>query len=151
LLPSAGKLEGLAYPPSLDALRLEERSFSSGFCDRHLEIGPRAPQDELMYYACRIDCPEAMRLAVWLGYDGPVKVWIDGDQVYHDPEGTNPANPADARIPWQAAPGQHTVLVALGTNGGRAWGIFLRLERLDVALHARLQGPGYYTLPAVLG
>jgi hypothetical protein len=72
-----------------------------------------------------------MSLNLLLGYDGPVKVWCDGEQILHDPDGTNPAEIDATATPFKARRGRHELLIALGTNGGKAWGIYLRLERTD--------------------
>ena len=151
LLPSAGKLHGLAYPGDPAALGLEPRTFDGEFCSRHPELAARAPEDVLVYFACRVKCAEAMRLSVSLGYDGPVKVWLDGREAFHDPDGVNPALPGDEMIKWAAEAGEHEVLVALGSNGSLAWGIFLRFERQDVPLRLLKQGPGHYAVPETLG
>ncbi|MGD0093271.1 MAG: sialate O-acetylesterase, partial [Planctomycetota bacterium] len=151
LLPSAGKLHELPYPQDLSALQLEMRAFDGDFCSRHPELAARAPEDLLVYYGCRIRCSEPMQLIVDLGYDGPLKVWLDGREELHDPEGINPAVCGDARIRWAADPGEHEILAALGSNSGLAWGIFLRLERRDVPLKLLKQGPGGYAMPEVLG
>ena len=152
LLASAGKLHELPYPQAgCSALELEMRAFEGDFCSRHPELAARAPEDMLVYYACRIRCTEPMKLHVDLGYDGPLKVWLDGKEVLHDPDGINPAALGDARIKWPVEAGEHEVLVALGSNGGLAWGIYLRLERSDVPLRLLKQGPGSYVMPEVLG
>jgi hypothetical protein len=41
-------------------------------------------------------------------------------------------------------------VVALGSNEGRAWGIFLRFERRDVPKRLIAKGPGHYALPTVI-
>ncbi|MBU4198844.1 MAG: sialate O-acetylesterase [Verrucomicrobia bacterium] len=128
-LPSAGKLHGLAYPRNRKALGLTKREFTGRLADIHLDLFQCAPQDRLVYYACRIDCPERMNLALGLGYDGPVKLWIDGKPRFHDPNGTNPAGQDKAMIPFLASAGQHDILIALASNRGRAWGISLRFSR----------------------
>jgi hypothetical protein len=130
LLPSAGKLDNLAYPVSMAGLDFKPRSFES-FCDLHAELGARAPEDLLVYYACRFECPEPMKIAALLGYDGPVKMWIDGKERFHDPDGVNPALIDKGRAEVDVAAGVHDVLVALGSNCGKAWGIYLRLDRVD--------------------
>jgi len=91
-----------------------------------------------------------MQLKALLGYDGPVKVWLDGLERFHDPAGTNPASPVDAEVSLGAvAGGEHELLVALGNNGGNAWGIFLRLERADLGPSRVRRGPDAYAMPAV--
>jgi sialate O-acetylesterase len=148
LLPSAGKLDGLKYP-DIATLGLQARAFPAAFCDLHLELGPRAPEDVLIYLRKVIDCPEAMRLKLLAGYDGPVKIWIDGAERFHDPEGANPARPDDASISLNSPGGKHEILVALSSNHGKAWGIYLHIERLDVTKKQIAQGRGAYLMPVL--
>ena len=84
-----------------------------------------------------------MRVALRLGYDGPVKLFMDGRPVFHDPAGTNPAKPDMAAPEVALAAGEHELALALGANQGRAWGVFLRLQRLDLA------GAGLPALPEI--
>lgn len=133
LLPSAGKLGSLTHPASMAGLDFRPRTFES-FCDLHAELAARAPEDLLVYYACRFECSEPMQIAVLLGYDGPVKMWVDGKERFHDPDGVTPARIDRGRAVVDVAAGVHDVLVALGSNGGKAWGIYLRLDRQDDGL-----------------
>jgi hypothetical protein len=150
-LPSAGKLHGLACP-DVDAMRMKERLFPADFCDLHVDIAARGGADELVVYACRFECPEPMRLKLELGYDGPVKAWVDGREVFHDPTGINPANPTDKGCAiFRVGAGQHELVVGLGTNFGGAWGVFLRMERLDVPQRKVKLGPTAYQMPRLLG
>ncbi len=149
--PSAGKLKNLECPADLGALGMTKRVFPTDFCDLHEEIQPRGGRDEVVYYACRFSCKEAMPLALVLGYDGPAKAWVDGKLLVHDPAGVNPATPEKSIAKFQAAAGEHEIVVALGTNNGAAWGIFLRLERLGVPARRLLAGPGHYVIPEMLG
>ncbi len=149
--PSAGRLKGLECPSSLAALQMVKRTFPEPFCSLHGEIIQRGGRDEVVYYACRFTCKEAMPLALVLGYDGPVKAWVDGKRLIYDPNGTNPAVAEKGRAPFKAAAGAHEIVVALGTHHGAAWGIFLRLERLGVPRRLRDIGPSAYTLPEILG
>ncbi|HTL51887.1 MAG TPA: sialate O-acetylesterase [Planctomycetota bacterium] len=132
LLPGGGRLDGLNYPADVNDLLLKLRQFEGAFCDIHLEVGARGPVDLLSYFRFGFRCATPMPLALWLGYDGPVKVWIDGTEKFHDPEGTNPARLDDAKLEFTAAAGKHEVLVALSTNKGNAWGVYLQLERTDI-------------------
>ena len=147
IFPSAGKLHTLEYPKEMSDLKLQTRTFSEDFCDLHDNLAATASQDALVYYACRIECPEAMKLRVWLGYDGPVKLWIDSEEKFHDPDGTNPAYAADTSIDFATAAGQHDVLIALGSNQGMACGILLSFERIDIPPAAISKGK--YLMPTV--
>jgi len=149
LQPSAGKLESLGPPESLAALGFGPRRFQGVFCNLHEQLGPLAPRDVVVYFACRLRCRKAMRLTAWLGYDGPVKVWVDGRQLFYDPAGVNPALPTDAEVPFSAAAGEHNFVVALGSNHGLAWGISLRFEHRGVSAAALAKGPAHYELPEV--
>jgi sialate O-acetylesterase len=148
-LPAEPKLAGLAAPPP-GSIALRPMKFATRFCDRHLEIGATAGRDGVYYFLCRFECPQRMKLQALFGYDGPAKVWIDGREVFYDPDGTNPATPTDAAIPFTASEGAHELLVALGNNRGKAWGIFLRFERLGVRPAVLRKGPESYAMPRFL-
>ena|GEM_PF-177633 len=127
-------LEKLAFPKNKKALGLKSRTFGGNFLSLHVDL--KKEGSVLVYYAANIRCAAAMKLKLLLGYDGPVKVWIDGKEVYYDPNGTNPAIPDAAKIIFNAAKGKHEVLIVLDSNGGKADGIFLRFERLDLSKRA---------------
>lgn len=150
LLPSAGKLQRLAYPKNRRALKLKPRAFAQSLCDRHLELAAIAPRDVVVYYAFDFECHEAMKLAASLGYDGPVKMWVDGRKVFHDPNGTNPACPDASMVPFSARRGRHEILIALGSNQGSAWGVFLRIERSGVPARLIRKGPDHWGLPRII-
>lgn len=147
LLPGAGKLEGLTLPESLT---WRTKEYVTEFCNLHDELGRAAPTDKLVFFRGDLNVPEPMKLVALLGYDGPVKLWLDGRELFHDPNGINPAIPDAKRIRFDAAPGKHEVVVALGSNSGKAWGIFLRFQRTDVSKLNLKRGPGAYTMPALI-
>jgi len=149
LMPGAGKLENLLLPANMDELEFKPRAFGP-FCDLHAELGGRAPEDLTVYYLCRVECTEPMQLAILLGYDGPVKVWIDGNESFHDPEGINPAFIDHRKTMFNASTGIHNILVALGSNSGKAWGIYLRLERMDMTAASRKNGFADLAMPRVI-
>ena len=146
--PVAGEL---AFPTDQSKLPWQPRQFAGNFCDVHLELGRLAPQELVVYFACEIEIPEPMHLAAQLGYDGPVKLWVDGRELFHDPKGSNPAPIDKAAVKFKAQPGRHQLLVSLGSNQGKAWGIFLRFERLNVPHRLLEQGPAAYRMPTLIG
>ena len=147
LLPFDGDIAALAIPADLP---WEPRTFTEDFCSRHGEFEAQAPHDKVVFYRCRFECSEPMKLDALLGYDGPAAVWVDGRKLFTDPTGTNPAEPADARIAFDVAPGPHEALVALGSNKGQAWGIFLQFERTDLPQRAKRDKAATVTLPHLL-
>jgi len=150
-MPSAGKLHGLAYPADKAPLGLARRQFDTTFCNLHPEISVSSMPDLLVFFCARVNCSETMDVEVWLGYDGPVKMWVDGEEKLFDPEGVNPALPEDSRTPVRFTQGEHEILVALGSNNLKAWGIFLRLARTDVDPQMLSKGPLAYAVPEVVG
>lgn len=133
LQPGAGKLETLDRLPPPQALRWQRAAVGpSGYLDAHEALAAAGETDGALYFGCCVRCAEPMRVAVLLGYDGPVKLFVDGVSAFHDPSGTNPARP-DAAAPEVALDrGDHELTVALGANRGLACGIFLRLRRMDL-------------------
>jgi len=148
LLPGVGDLSSLALPADFATANLKPRSFGGGFLNLHPEIAASAGEDRLVYFVVRFRCPEAMQLAISLGYDGPMKAWLDRQELAADPAGVNPCVLGKRRPQVNAAAGRHELVVALGTNHGRAWGIMLQFERLDVprAVLKRCD-PSLYRLP----
>ncbi len=128
-MPSAGKLHNLGCPQDENVLQLKPRLFPAAFCDAHSDLVAGGSADALVYFVNRFICAEQMHIELRLGYDGPVKAWLDGNQVLHDPNGTNPARADAAVIPWTVAKGKHELIVALGSNHGNAYGIFARFYR----------------------
>ena len=150
LFPSAGKLAGLGYPKKPAALGLTARTFTNNswfFCSMHEELSARAPEDTLVYFCSRVRCAEAMKVDILFGYDGPVKLWFDGRDLLHDPNGINPAIMDSRKFPVAMSQGEHEVMVALGSNQGRAWGIFLRYQRRDVPKALVKKGREFYKGP----
>jgi hypothetical protein len=127
LLPAVGDAARWPYPRDLKALRLKPRTFSGYFCSMHSELLAAAPASVSVYFRWDFMCTAALRLNVCVGYDGPLKVWVDGKARFADPQGTNPAAVWDAVIPVKVQPGAHHILIGLNSNHGKAHGIYLRL------------------------
>jgi|GEM_PF-1383317 len=125
--PATGDLSRLPYPRDLKTLKLKQRTFPGNFCSLRKEMLSTAPHSAIVFFGCGFSCAAAMRLNVCVGYDGPLKVWVDGIARFIDPRGTNPARPDKANIPVNVRAGAHQVLIALDSNHGKADGIFLRL------------------------
>jgi hypothetical protein len=150
LIPADVKLEALPYPGDRESLGLAVREFVQDFCSLHEELAARAPENLVVHFACTLDCPEPMQLELRLGYDGPVRMWIDSQLRYYDPAGANPAVADAAKVPFTAAVGKHEVIVALSSNRGQAWGIFLRVIRKNVTARQLRLGPPAYRMPEIL-
>lgn len=65
-----------------------------------------------------------------LGYDGPIRAWLNGGEVFFGP-GTNPAIPDQLKLFVPVQRGTNRLVLALDSNGGKAWGIFARVDLPD--------------------
>jgi hypothetical protein len=128
-MPADARLSNLKYPLNKAGLKMSRQCFPESFCDLHEDRFAKSKTDACVFFATSVNCRELMKLEFCLGYDGPVKVWLDGRQVFHDPNGTNPGRIDKAIIPWEAALGNHELMIALGSNRGKAYGIFARFRR----------------------
>lgn len=150
LLPGAGKLHSVKCPNhTLASLKWREQKFASSFLDLHEEIEPHK-EDLMVFYHLPFHCEEPMKLLIGLGYDGPVKAWLDGKQIYFDPKGFNPMVYDQGKVRFNAKAGKHHLIIALSTNNGLAWGVGLRVYRRDIAKALVLKGPEFYKLPKTL-
>ncbi|MCX7705009.1 MAG: sialate O-acetylesterase [bacterium] len=125
------KLNGLNIAHS-HGINWNRTKFETRFCDLHEKFTDLKGKDFIIWFSRKIKIKEPMKLAICLGYDGPVKLWIDGKEIFHDPRGTNPAWEDKAIIKFDTQTGEHNLVIALGSNKCRAWGICLRLERTDI-------------------
>jgi len=90
------------------------------------------PEDKIRYYRTTYNCPEAMDVALLIGYDGPVILYDNGTEIYRDPNGTNPIIAAGKAVKQHWTKGRHELVFALALNHGTAWGISLRIERIHI-------------------
>ncbi len=144
--PAPASLEDLALPAAPD---MTPREWPKGCVDLREDLFA-APEDRMVYLACRFECPEPMALSLGLGYDGPVKLWLDGRDLFCDPAGAVPIGVDKANLPVEAAAGRHEVFIALTSNRGTAAGLRLRAFRRDVTPAQLEAGPGAYTLPNLM-
>jgi hypothetical protein len=129
-VPSTAEVWELTYPRSLAPLHLRPREFATPWGMIHHDLFNTAAPG-YAYYVCRFRCDQPMKLRIELGYDGPVKMWVDRKPLFEDPNGINPAWPGMAKVPFHVRKGQHEILVALSSNCGKAYNIIMKLERLD--------------------
>lgn len=148
ILPYSGKPDDMPYPNFDDnSCGWQKRKFNTmWFAERHLEL--QTAKQHMCYYATDVTCDEDMAGELRVGYDGPVKVWLDGKVIMKDRLGTNPGMPDKNAVKVSFKKGsQHRIVIALSSNGGLAWGISLRFLRHGVSAATLRKGPEHYSLP----
>jgi hypothetical protein len=150
-VPADERLTALAYPKDQEALAFKERIFASSFLKILEEIKKEFSPDKrtAFFFRTRLEAAEDMDINILLGYDGPVKVWLDQKEIFHDPQGTNPCSFDKGKITVAMKAGSHELLIALGDNRGNAEGIFLRCQRTDIPLEKLQEYPQGIKLPSI--
>jgi hypothetical protein len=106
-----------------------DRSNAPGFVDAHERIAKR---NGVIYFAADLEVGPCDHGYLYLGYDGPIRVWVNGKQVFEGP-GDNPAEPDKTRVSLDLKHGHNRVMIALDTHEGKAWGIYARFEPAQTA------------------
>jgi hypothetical protein len=94
------------------------------------------------YFAAEIELPEPMRLEFRIGYDGPIRLWLDDAVFFENLTGSNPAVVDKSSKTGDVPAGRHRITVAMDINGGLAWGFYLRFRRMDLT-PAQVKSGGY--------
>jgi len=114
---------GLAWKPMTCMTEGSEWD-TPGLVDAHTLIDGRAG---IVYFVADLEIGPVDRGVLHLGYDGPIRVWLNGRQVFEG-EGTNPAEVDTTSLPVETQHGGNRLCIALDTHGGKAWGIIARFE-----------------------
>jgi hypothetical protein len=122
---------GLADAPSVtlkDSLgwRLVKAD-GNGFVNVHPLYDEKA--DGIVYLATEVKVSHEGPWTLLVGHDGGVRVFVDGKTVWTQPERMNPALWDRSHIDIRLSQGAHSIVVALDTDQGLGWGIFLRFEQ----------------------
>jgi sialate O-acetylesterase len=135
-----------APAPDFGKLAAQPRSYpSTGFVNEHERWFDR---DGLGFFQGRIELGEPMTLRLLMGYDGPFRLWLDGEPFFADLDGVNPCVPDKAEKAVELKAGVHDIRVGLDLMRGRTWGFFLRFARRDIT--AKQRNSGEYAKPVYL-
>ncbi len=85
--------------------------------------------DGLVYVQAVLKLPAACKGRLLYGADGPVKVWLNGEEIDCRPNATNPAIIGQYAVNADWKKGANTLTFAIHTNSGKAWGIVVRATR----------------------
>jgi hypothetical protein len=91
--------------------------------------GIHGGRNGLIYLQATIAMKAGGKGQLMYGADGPVKVWVNGKEADCRPEASNPAVIGEYVCPTRWRKGANTILFALNTNHGNAWGVMARASR----------------------
>jgi hypothetical protein len=128
----AEKTNADAQPDAVAKLKLKTKAVrttppdepGTGFADVREQIQGR---QGVVYLSTKVTSPQDRRAKLILGYDGPVRVWMNGQQLFDGP-GANPAKPNQLTRLANLKRGENELVIALDSNQGAAWGVFGRVE-----------------------
>jgi len=124
-VPPLGKISR----PDLDALGATVKTYvRNNLVNEHTAWVERKGH---AYFSAEIELPEPMRLEFRIGYDGPIRLWLDETIFFEDLAGSNPAVVDKSSKTGDVTAGRHRITVAMDINGGLAWGFYLRFRRVD--------------------
>ncbi|HRS05551.1 MAG TPA: CehA/McbA family metallohydrolase [Candidatus Ratteibacteria bacterium] len=98
----------------------------SGFVDTREKTNL---QKGIVYLVSEVNFEKQGKALLSLGYDGPIRVWINGKEVFYGP-GTNPAIKDQTKVYTNVQKGKNQIVIAFDTNGGKAWGIFCKIKQV---------------------
>jgi sialate O-acetylesterase len=130
IVPPGRKLDAYTLD-EVKALPATRKTYAGGFANEHAQW---ENSSGLCFFHAKIHVDEPMKLEILLGYDGPIRLWLDGQQAFIDMQGTNPCLADKSRAPLQLEPGTHAITVGMDLNLGGAWGFMLRFARRDVTV-----------------
>jgi len=89
-------------------------------------------QDGLVYLKTAVEFGKDFTGRLLYGADGPVKVWVNGEEVDCRPDASNPCAPDEYSCAVHWRQGQNEVTFALDSNNGKAWGVCARTAGMGV-------------------
>ncbi len=141
-IPINGPLENLAYPQDKNVLQLTPHRIPKDFASLNLGLLKGAKGNSVIYQMARFQTSARAQVCVDLGYEGPVKAWLDGRQIFQLLNGTPPRE-IESQPEFEVEAGEHELLLAFGQHNGIAWGVRLRILGVgeEVPLEQFLQQP----------
>ncbi|OGV62016.1 MAG: hypothetical protein A2498_01645 [Lentisphaerae bacterium RIFOXYC12_FULL_60_16] len=122
VLPRPGPVAQAPLPAS--TVTFKPLNIRGSFQNAHDHIGTR---DGLVYFRLAVNSATDRNAELGFGADGPARVWVNETEVGVWPDLTNPCVADKCRAPVTLRKGRNMFTVALDSNGGKAWGISVRL------------------------
>jgi hypothetical protein len=121
LLPDKTRIDRVAYPPGSVKFAAIEHGAEANFEDIRPRYGGK-PRDGLIYARATFTAKKAISGHLRIGADGPFKVFVNRKAVGGNPKATNPISSHIITLPVAWRKGRNEIVLAMRTNGGKAWG-----------------------------
>jgi sialate O-acetylesterase len=129
IIPIEKPLDQVALP-DLIALGSTTRVYPpSGFISENPNWVGKSGQ---AFFHARLHLSEPMKLEFLMGYDGPFRLWLDGDPFFINMKGANPCFADESAKTIALKAGVHDIHIGMDLANGSSWGFFLRFARKDV-------------------
>jgi hypothetical protein len=103
---------------------IPEGQVGEGFMEVH---GRMEGKQGVVYLSTVVNAGKAQTGKVHLGFDGPVKAWLNGKELFYGP-GSPPAVLDRVGVFGEFKAGENRLTVALDSDGGKSWGVMARVE-----------------------
>jgi hypothetical protein len=108
----------------LPTAAVPEGRTGDGFVEVHDRLQNKSG---VVYLSTNIPSSKPQTGQIFLGYDGPIKAWLNGTLLFHGP-GAPPALPEKAALYANFNQGDNLLTIALDSNDNKSWGIAARAE-----------------------
>ena len=95
-----------------------------------------AEGDGLVYAGNRFIVERTGRWILHIGHDGPIRMFVDGVCVLTEPKRIEALPLKRSRVTQELSAGEHDIIAALDTDGGRARGFYFSFEIPEADRHA---------------
>lgn len=124
--PLESAIAALKLPSPVEIRSWRAHTFHNAFCDVSREFAQLNPAENVVFCVGTLRFTGKGEYELRIGHDAPVKVWLNGEEVFCDPAGTNPGKVDKVVVPVKPARRNCSVTIALASNGGKGSGFYLR-------------------------
>jgi len=122
LLPDKTRIAAVTYPGKGRTFSKTEFNGTFGFSDIRSRYEGEPRHDGLIYGRTVFTAKKAATGQLRIGADGPFKVFVNRKEVACNAKATNPISAHLMTLPVAWKKGRNEIVIALRTNGGKAWG-----------------------------
>ena len=121
-MPDRTRIAAVTYPGKGQTFSKTEFNHTFGFSDIRSRYEGEPRRDGLIYGRTVFIAKKAATGQLRIGADGPYKLFVNRKEVACNAKATNPISAHLMTLPVAWKKGRNEIVIALRTNGGKAWG-----------------------------